>query len=259
VDSGGLALRWRTVVDDGSGNGLITHSMLLAFGYDGSLLSISFTREVGSDSYVYEIICNINDCSSINDNTTAHTMTFTNTVFPVFSLGGSATDSITLNGTLDYSSVASQLAGGSPGPVVNPGSFGTLTLVGADTSQIGTSYTPEFSYLQNPDRPAWEIETNGRSRSFWVTINADGTAKALQYSDVDAGGDLNAPIYIYQLNCGVPGVPDCTALADHVVIDLVAKTVTITDLSVSTYGFYNETGPITLNGTLTYTGTLVFP
>ena len=257
VDSGGLALRWRTVVDGGSGTGLITHSMLLLFGYDGSLLSITFTREVGNDSYVYEVFCNLGGCDSISNNTTSHTVTFTNTVFPVFALGGAATDSITLNGSLDYASVASELSfTGDPGNVTQ-GEFGTLTLAGNDTSQFGTIFTPNSTYMQNPDRPAWEIESNGRFMSVWVDINADGTAGAVDFRDI--GSTLSEPIYVYQLNCVIPGQADCTTLAENVVIDLDAKTVTFNNVSLSTFSAYNETGPITLNGTLTYTGTLVFP
>jgi len=257
VESNGLALHWSTTVESGGGNAEITHSLLALFGFDGSLLSMTFTREVGNDSYVYEVFCNLGGCDNISNNTTSHTVTFTNTVFPVFALGGAATGSITLNGSLSYASVASELAfTGDPGNVTE-GEFGTLTIAGNDTSQFGTTFTPDTTYLQNPDRPTWEIESNGRLMWVWVDINADGTAGAVDFRDI--GGDLNEPMYIYQLNCGVPGAPDCTTLADDVVIDLGARTVTFNNVSVPGLGFYNETGPVTLNGTLTYTGTLVFP
>jgi len=260
VQSNGYALHWTTIVDDG-GNGVLTHSLLALYGFDGSLLSMTFTREVGNDSYVYEIFCNVSGCDSISDNTTTHTVTFTNTVFPAFAFGGAATDSITLNGSLSYASVAAELAdftGNSGG--ITEGEFGALTLVGNDTSQFGATFTPDTAYLQNDDRPAWEVESNGRLMWVWVDINADGTAGGVQFRDVDAGGDIvNEPVYVYELNCVVPSQSDCTTLADGVVIDLGAKTVTFNNVSVPTYGIYDETGPVTLNGTLTYTGTLVFP
>lgn len=257
VESNGLALHWSTTVDAGGGNTEITHSLLALFGFDGSLLSMTFTREVGNDSYVYEIFCNLGGCDSISNNTTSHTVTFTNTVFPAFALGGAATGSITLNGSLNYASVASELSfTGDPGNVTQ-GEFGTLTIAGNDTSQFGTTFTPDTAYMQNPDRPAWEIESNGRFMSVWVDINADGTAGAVDFRDI--GSNLNEPMYVYQLNCVIPGQSECTTLADNVVIDLGAKTVTFNNVSLPTYGAYNETGPVTLNGTLTYTGTLVFP
>jgi hypothetical protein len=259
VESNGYALHWTTVVDDG-GNDVVTHSLLAILGFDGSLLSMTFTREVGNDSYVYEMFCNVSGCDSISVNMTTHTVTFTNTVFPVFALGGAATDSITLNGSLSYASVAAELADftGDPGNVTE-GEFGTLTLAGNDASQFGTTFTPDTAYLQNPDRPAWEIISNSRLTWVWVDINADGTAGAVDFRDIDASGDPNAPAYLYQLNCGVPGAPDCTTLAENVVIDLGARTVTFNNVSVPASSFYDGTGPITLNGTLTYTGTLVFP
>ena len=260
VDADGYTLRWRTVVDGGSGNDVITHSLIAIFGFDGSLLSMTFTREAGGDSYVYEIFCNVSGCDSISDNTTTHTVTFTNTVFPVYALGSAATDSITLSGSLNYTSVASELAdfSGNPGDITQ-GDFGTLTLAGNDTSQFGTTFTPDTTYLQNDDRPAWEIESNGRLMWVWVDINADGSAGGVQFRDVAVTDTQNQPIYVYELNCVIPGQSDCTTLADNVVIDLGAKTVTFNNVSVPTFGGFDETGPVTLNGTLTYTGTLVFP
>ena len=115
-----------------------------------------------------------------------------------------------------------------------------------------------LGYIDTPlARPAWEIETNGRFMSVWVDINADGSAGAVDFRDI--GSDLNEPMYVYQLNCIIPGQADCTTLADNVVIDLDARTVTFNNVSLPTFGSFNETGPVTINGTLTYTGTLVFP
>ena len=105
-------------------------------------------------------------------------------------------------------------------------------------------------------RSGWKIETNGRSRGFWVDINPDGTVRNLQFVDQNAVS-IDPPVYIY--TCTLVG-GDCSALADHVTVDMNAKTVTFTNLSVPAItDFYDGTGPLTINGTLTYTGTLVFP
>lgn len=144
------------------------------------------------------------------------------------------------------------------GVIISPSESGTLTIAGADTVHFGTSFTPQYNWLQNPDRPAWQVTAGGRYTGIWVDIAADGTAFGVQFSNTDEITN-DPPIYIYQLNCiAILNNPDCATLAAGVTVDLVAKTVTFNNLELPTYRIYNETAPITVNGTLSYTGTLVF-
>ena len=143
------------------------------------------------------------------------------------------------------------------GGIIPPSATGTLTLSGADTVHFGTSLTPDYNWYQNPDRPAWQRNAGGRATGIWVDIASDGTAFGVQFSDINEA-DSNPPLYVYQLGClANANNANCTALANGVTVDLDAKTVTFTNLELPAYG-YNETGPITVNGTLSYADAVVF-
>ncbi|KPJ94110.1 MAG: hypothetical protein AMJ53_05890, partial [Gammaproteobacteria bacterium SG8_11] len=141
------------------------------------------------------------------------------------------------------------------GGIIPPSQTGTISVAGADTSIFGTTFTPQYSYMQNPDRPAWISEANGRGTQVWVDINADGSARGVDFRHYTIQDTLNNPIYVYYLSCF--GNPDCPAVATHVSVDLQAKTVTFDSLELPVFG-HDGTAPTTINGTLQYTGTLVF-
>jgi hypothetical protein len=109
--------------------------------------------------------------------------------------------------------------------------------------------------MQNPDRPAWISNANGRETQVWVDINADGSARGVDFRDYAIADTLNNPLYVYYLSCA--GNPDCPTVATHVNVDLQAKTVTFDALELPAFG-YDGTAPITINGTLQYTGTLQY-
>jgi hypothetical protein len=141
------------------------------------------------------------------------------------------------------------------GGTIPPSETGTLSISGTDTSIFGATFTPEYSYMQNPDRPAWIIEANGRETQLWVDINPDGSVRKADFRDYAINDTLNNPFYLYQLGC--LGFADCPAVATHVSVDLQAKTVTFDSLELPPFE-YDGTAPITINGTLEYTGTLEF-
>ena len=152
------------------------------------------------------------------------------------------------------------------GGIITPGQTGALSVTGADTSNFGNTFTPGHSWMQNPDRPAWKIDTNGRTTQLFVDINEDGSVRTVDFrvhdTDHDPFSNQNGPFFLYELRCAqIPSLTPpltCDILAAHVSVDLQAKTVTFDALELPEFGFYDETAPITINGTLEYTGTLVF-
>ena len=72
----------------------------------------------------------------------------------------------------------SEGGGDNPGGGTNPPSqTGTISITGTDTSIFGDTFTPQYSYMQNPDRPAWINNANGRETQVFVDINEDGTVR----------------------------------------------------------------------------------
>lgn len=129
------SIRWRTVIDGGGGQGLVTHSILFSFNLDGSANSFTYSRviESGVTEYHYHASCGVDDCSGVTVNQTANTIRFVNVDTPAAQGLGIAASPITINGTLGYASTAFVVPGS---PAVDTSAFAgiyTGTFTGEDS------------------------------------------------------------------------------------------------------------------------------
>jgi len=119
---------------------------------------------------------------------------------------------------------------------VEPG-LGTLTLSGADAAAVGTAFAPPVVSERDTNILRWGTTL---ANMVEVEFAADGSLTRVSYTRITGDGS-----YDYSIFCAYD---DCSG----VTVDENAKTISFSDVAVPAITSWLATGPITLDGTLSY-------